>query len=67
MMLGAYEAVKKSGRINEVKFSGGGGRRLSTGGSCHKLKVIRAAMKMLKPTVLIVNEMVAQRLTSPTV
>lgn len=33
-------------------------------GGWHKLKVIRAALKLLKPTVLIVNELAAQRLAS---
>ena len=34
-------------------------------GGWHKLKVIRAALKLLKPAVLIVNELVAQRLAVP--
>jgi P-type E1-E2 ATPase len=33
-------------------------------GGWHKLKVIRAALKLLKPSILIVNEMVAENLVA---
>ncbi len=34
-------------------------------GGWHKLKAIRAGLKLLKPTILMVNELVAQRLVAP--
>ncbi len=34
-------------------------------GGWHKLKIIRAALKMLKPSILMVNELVAERLAAP--
>lgn len=49
--------------INPLSLRGTRQIVLASGG-WHKLTVIRAALKLLRPTVLIVNELVAERLAS---
>ena len=49
--------------VNPIDLRGTRNIVLASGG-WHKLTILRAALKMLRPTVLIVNELIAERLAA---